>query len=200
MIERRQNFEREKAELDDLETSSSGAGDAASSPFDRLYRSYFGPLLRGLRSLYGDGPPDPADIAQEAFARLAARGRLDEIGDLEGFVWISARNLMITRTKSRVMRDTNRREVCTRIYGEESDTFDPERVLIASDELDRIMEVVAEMPKRRREIFLLNRVHGLTPKAAGERLGVSRSAAVKHIAKAMAQIEMELGDPEEERS
>lgn len=44
------------------------------------------------------------------------------------------------------------------------------------------------MPKRRRDIIMLNCVQGLTLKQAGRRVGVGESAAHRHIAIAMKEI------------
>ncbi|MEM1134120.1 MAG: sigma-70 family RNA polymerase sigma factor [Pseudomonadota bacterium] len=165
---------------------------------DRLYNAYFGTLQRNLRALYGNGPPDPIDIVQEAFAKLAERSNLEDIQYPERFLWVSARNLMITRLQSRQMKMSREKELARRIYHGGSDNLDPERVLLAQDELERVMQAIEEMPSRRREIFMLNRLEGLTPEAAGRAVGISRSSAVKHIAKAMAMIEAALASPSAE--
>ncbi|MEM1262950.1 MAG: hypothetical protein AAGH76_11185 [Pseudomonadota bacterium] len=44
---------------------------------DRLintYRDYASELTEGIRAAYGNGPPDPDDVAQEAFHRVYQRG------------------------------------------------------------------------------------------------------------------------------
>ena len=46
---------------------------------DRLYRDHWVALVGSLRRTFGDGPPDPDDIAQQAFQKLIERDRLSDI-------------------------------------------------------------------------------------------------------------------------
>lgn len=159
------------------------------SPFARLYKDYLGELISGLRATYGDGPPDPDDVAQQAFANLRARRNLDDIKDPKGFVWFTARNIVMSEKRALRVRSDHAQEVHDGLFwGASCDEFDPERVFSAREELDIIMKTIADLPERRRRIFLANRVDGLTPEAAGRTCGVSRSSAVRHIALASSAI------------
>ncbi|MEM0952859.1 MAG: RNA polymerase sigma factor [Pseudomonadota bacterium] len=162
--------------------------------FLRIYKRLYQKLVDGLRGTYGAGPPDPEEVAQTAFVKLAQRGRLDEIKDVEGFVWISARNIVLTEKRKEIVRQENQPEISRRFFGEDCDTFEPERVLNAREQLEIVMSVLAEMPERRQRIFMLNRIHGLTPAEAGRRCGVSRTAAVRHIALATKALVVALTD------
>ncbi|MEM6936697.1 MAG: sigma-70 family RNA polymerase sigma factor [Pseudomonadota bacterium] len=150
--------------------------------FRQLYERYFSKLVAGLRATYGAGPPDPEDVAQAAFERLSRRNGLDDIRDLEGFLWIAARNILLTEKRKQAVRNDHRDEVTRRYFSEGCDNFEPARVFSSKQQLSVVMRTLKAMPERRRKIFILNRVHGLTPAAAGEQCGVSRSSAVRHIA------------------
>lgn len=167
-----------------------------SSAFKSLYRRYFKKLVAGLRASYGAGPPDPEDIAQTAFEKLGRRGRLDDIQDPEGYLWIAARNTVLTEKRREMVRNANEDEVSRHFFGESCDTFEPQRVLSAKQQLKLVMDTLHHMPERRRRIFILNRVHGLSPAKAGQRCGVSRTAAVRHIAIATQLINEALLAPE----
>ncbi|MEM8919315.1 MAG: sigma-70 family RNA polymerase sigma factor [Pseudomonadota bacterium] len=167
--------------------------EGQKSILSKLYARYFKQLVAGLRATYGSGPPDPDDIAQRAFAKLSAHARFGEIEDLEGYVWITARNLMLTEIRSMGVRSRHARQELQDASGDQCDEFDPERVLIAREELEIVMRVLEDMPERRRNIFLAKRVDGLSAKAAGRKYGVSRSSAVRHIAIATTEISIALG-------
>lgn len=162
--------------------------------FKALYERYFPKLVAGLRAVYGAGPPDPDDVAQAAFEKLSARQTLEDIQDAEGFVWIAARNIVMSAKRAERVCSGNKDEVERRFFGQSCDTFDPERVLMARQQLSVVMESLRQMPERRRRIFILNRFHGLTPEKAGASCGVSRSSAVRHIALATAAIAQALAD------
>ena len=103
-----------------------------------LYQRYFTTLVAGLRSTYGAGPPDPDDVAHAAFEKLSRRGRLNEIADLEGYVWIAARNIIMSAKRAERVRFNNQDELERRWPGQPGDSFDPERVLIAEQQLDEV--------------------------------------------------------------
>jgi len=53
------------------------------------------------------------------------------------------------------------------------------------------------MPERRRRAFVLHRIEGLTITATGRQLKISATAARKHIARAMADIDERLSENSE---
>lgn len=158
------------------------ASTTSNDAFDRLYQRFFHKLVDGLRATYGSGPPDPEDIAQTAFEKLGQRKNLDDIRDPEGFVWIAARNAMLSEKRRQAVRSNHAEELERRYFSDGCDNFDPERVFSSQQQIALVAEALNDMPERRRRLFMLNRVHGLTPAQAGARCGVSRSSAVRHIA------------------
>lgn len=160
----------------------------------QLYRRYFSQLAQQLLSTYGSGPPDPEDVAQQAFERLNRHKNPAALSNPEGFLWICARNIIISEKRAEQIRDKGQRHLEQSYFGYSGQHFDPERAMIADKHLDIIKQELMSMPERRREIFLYNRVHGLTPEKAGKMCGVSRTAAVKHIAAASAQITLAISE------
>ncbi|MEL7128438.1 MAG: RNA polymerase sigma factor [Pseudomonadota bacterium] len=150
----------------------------------RTYASIFQKLSDGIRARYGPGPPDPEDVAQAAFEKLAQRENLHDIKDVYGYLWIVSRNIILSEKRKEAVRNDNSHGLSLCFFGETSDNFEPERVLIAKNQISIVMEVLSNMGERRRKIFMLVRVNGLTPAQAGKRCGVSRTSAVRHIAEA----------------
>ena len=165
---------------------------AERSRFKTFYARYFPKLVADLRSAYGAGPPEPEDVAQRAFANLNKRGDLASIRDLEGFVWMTSRNIIYSEKRAETVRSRNKDEVQSVFFGAACYELTPERVFMAKEQLSLIMEALAAMPARRRRIFMLNRLHGLNPAEIARRIGVSRPAVVKHIAKATETIHASL--------
>ena len=154
------------------------------SVFERFYARHFHKLVADLRATYGAGPPEPEDVAQRAFANLDKRGDLQSIDNLEAFVWTASRNIIYSDKRAQMVRSKNADDVRSVFFDEGSYDLTPERVFIAKEQLSLVMEALNAMPPRRRRIFILNRAHGLIPAEIARRLGLSRPAVVKHIAKA----------------
>lgn len=165
-----------------------------STTFTGLYHRHFKKLVNDLRRSYGAGPPDPEEVAQRAFEKLSQQCNLDKISNPVGFAWVCARNIIISEKRAEKVRNSNQQKVEQHFFSQEGDEFDPERVLIGKEKLAIVMSALEAMPERRKRIFMLNRVHGLTPEQAGKQCGVSRSSAVRHIAVATAAIAQALLD------
>ncbi|MEM1052085.1 MAG: sigma-70 family RNA polymerase sigma factor [Pseudomonadota bacterium] len=171
---------------------SSPVANPHDGRLDKLYRDFSADLTSALRSTYGTGPPDPDEVVQKAFAKLSGHRALNRIKDLKSYIWITARNLMLTDLRAQSTRSRHAQQHLLLGSGNECDDFDPERVLIAREQLGIVMDTIKGLPERRRKIFLAKRVDGLSAEAAGRKYGVTRTAAVRHIAIATEEIDKAL--------
>lgn len=163
-----------------------------------FYREYSEELARTLRSMFGDGPPDPDDVAQEAFHRLMKRGDHASIKNLKAFVWRTARNLLLTEKRREVMRSRHDYEIEQLFFAFTSHESSPENAIQAKEQLKLINEAIMKMPAMRRRAFVLHRIEGLSIADVGRQLGISRPTASKHIGRATADIEAAVGPYPEE--
>lgn len=174
--------------------SNSGKHPESASPtpppdrLEGLYLSFKETLIANLTARFGTGPPEPQDIAQRAFEKLVARENLNDITNLENFAWITACNILRSDLRAQRVRRDHALEVAEGVFFDLCDEIGPERVLLAKEQIGIVMDALNELPKRRRELFLLNRVEGLTPEQAGKVHGISRTAAARHIGLASAAI------------
>ena len=159
---------------------------------DRLYRDHWVALVGSLRRTFGDGPPDPDDIAQQAFQKLIERDRLSDIRSIKGFLWRTARNLMINAKRSRSTRTRYDFEIEHLYFPSRGVNSTPEAVLSANEELQAINEVLRAMPEKRRRAFILHRVEGLSVSEVARRLRLSRSPTDRLIRRAAEDIQMRL--------
>lgn len=67
--------------------------------------------------------------------------------------------------------------------------------LARQEELAAVAEVILTLSPRCREIFLLNRVEGMTYVQVAETCGISLKAVEKHMTKALAALRRQLGKP-----
>ncbi|MEM0955125.1 MAG: sigma-70 family RNA polymerase sigma factor [Pseudomonadota bacterium] len=160
-----------------------------SSRLLSLYREQATGLAAWLRSRFGNGPPDPEDVTQLAFQKLAERKDLDDIDNLKAYVWRTAHNLMLKEIRSQGVRDRNDFEVERIYFAQKGDDLGPERVLEAEQQIQLINRCLLEMPEKRRRAFMLHRVDGLNVAAVARELKLSRPAAAKHVARASADLD-----------
>ncbi|MEL7045825.1 MAG: sigma-70 family RNA polymerase sigma factor [Pseudomonadota bacterium] len=165
---------------------------AIDARLEALYREQAASVASALRREFGDGPPDPEDVTHQAFHKLIDRGRLDDIENLPSFLWRTARNLLLSYKRSITSRIKFDEDVRQIIFASQGRDASPESVLSVREQLHIIEDALWKMPKRRRDAFLMHRVEGLTLTETGRRLGVTRHAIVKHVARASDDIDQAL--------
>jgi RNA polymerase sigma-70 factor (ECF subfamily) len=120
--------------------------------FVGLFDAYFPRLFRYLDRLSGD-PDLAADLAQEAFVRLHARGSLP--GTPEGWLVTVAMNLFRNHRSMRARR----RRLMT-VARAESVLADPPAspagLAVSTDERERVRAALDWIPEREREMLLLH--------------------------------------------
>lgn len=137
------------------------------------------------------GRGDSADLVQDAFLKTIEAGRTTKIESPVGFLFRVARNSVIDRLRkrsrwSRLMSDAD-------APGEQADLSPGvERSLIASERLSVALACIDAMPSRRREVFLLQRIEGLTYVKIAKKLGISAKTVEAHMSAAMLQLSREM--------
>ena len=161
---------------------------ARRDSFKTLYQNVGEELVEGLRNRFGDGPPEPEDLAQEAFRRAIDHPEWSRISNKRAFIWRTAINLAVTNMRTTTARTKYEPDIRNIYFAEEGDNSTPETVLLVKEQLDAIRAALEAMPERRRWALLLRRVQGLTQREVAIRLGISRSAVAKHLARADKEI------------
>ena len=155
-----------------------------------LYANYADQLSAAIRRMYGDGPPDPEDVAQQAFQKLIERGNLESISNLKGFVWRTARNIVFAAKRSDAVRTRYDYEVEQIYFAIKDNESSPERIILVREQLEVIREVLLKMPDKRRRAIILHRVEGLSMSEIGRRLGMTRQSVAQHITKGIAELDV----------
>lgn len=140
------------------------------------------PALRAWLGRRRSAGFDVDDIVQESYAILAERERLDDILNPRAYLFQVAQSL--------VVRNIRRARIVPILAVEDLGPVEfvdggatPEQRAIERDELHGLAEVIAAMPGRTREAFVLRRVHELPQREIATRMGVSENTVEKHIAR-----------------
>jgi RNA polymerase sigma factor (sigma-70 family) len=160
---------------------------------DVLYARHWGELCHYIKKHFGAGPPDPEDVAQEAFVKFAALDDRDVIDNPRAYLFRTAHNVFVDEHRRLVLRRANPSDTEAQPV---SDDRTPERVLVGQERLQILARSLRAMPAARRRSFLLNRLQGLSCVAIARITGYSESAVKKHIGVAIAELEAALTEAE----
>jgi RNA polymerase sigma-70 factor (ECF subfamily) len=132
------------------------------------------------------GSQEAEDLYQDAFVKIVERSQSEHIPKLDNLLRHVVRCLTIDRSRRRASRPTFTSD-------EAGDNVvdaiaDPERQVIGTQRLKRVLAAIDAMPPKRREVFLLHRVDDLTYAQIARRLDVSIRTVEKHFALAMRQL------------
>lgn len=148
-----------------------------------LVRRYHSSLLRFLRRRLSSAA-DMADVAQETYVRMLR---------YEGSREIRSPYALLLRVAYHVCQDLSRSDRVRRTdQHRDVDDLDlastvpcPDRHVAASEELERVLAAIEELPPRRRQVFLLHREHQLSYSEIAEHCGISVKMVEKHISSAL---------------
>lgn len=160
---------------------------------DALYARHWGELCHYIRKHFGPGPPDPEDVAQDAFMKFAAINDREAIENPRAYLFRTAHNVLVDEHRRLALRRANPAEMQARLV---RDDRTPERVLVGQERLEILARALRTMPTARRRSFLLNRLRGLSCAAIARMTGYSESAVKKHIDLALRDLEAALMDAE----
>lgn len=131
-----------------------------------------------------DCPEIAADITQESFIIFFREAQKQTIDHPRGFLFRIAKNLAYDHIKHRKVTE-NYLQAKEQSLPPQSEFPSAEKLVSVDQRLAAITRILDELPLRTKEIFVLNRVYGMTYAETAKELGISDSAVEKHMAKAL---------------
>ncbi len=130
------------------------------------------------------------DGAQETFVRIS---RVDpgELVSPEAYLFTIASNVFLERgRRARTRREDRHVHIDTvELVGSE---HSPARIFEGREALIRLGKILEELPARTKEVFLLNRMDGLTYTQLAARFGVSVGTIEKQVSRALGHIRVRM--------
>ena len=129
------------------------------------------------------------DFVQEVFVRLSAREGVEHVERLEPYVFATASNLLRDRH-----RHLNSQAASAHVpydealHGGTRPAMEPDRILLGTQQVTRMVEALYDLPERTRAVFSLYHFEELTHAQIGERLGMAISTVEKNMARANAHL------------
>ena len=162
-----------------------------SELIERLFREHNEALIRFLMARLRSYQ-DAREVAQEAYVRLLALDEPGAVSYLRAFLFRTAAHLAIDRRR----RDaTHERATEQPLFREFADVRTPERRAVDRETVERLGRLIAAMPPKCRQAFVLYEFDGLEFAAIAERMAISERMVRKYVTRALvhcrAQLDLE---------
>ncbi len=152
----------------------------------RLDARFRGPLMSFFLRRVRDRS-EAEDLTQDVFARLLDAVERGRIEDSEAFVFRVASNLLADRARRHARRGASLPldiAAVAELAREFVEERDPERVLLGRDSLRSVLDALAELGERTRDIYVLFRLENLRQRDIAALYGISVSTVEKEIMRA----------------
>ena len=140
------------------------------------------PALRAYLAKRFPSLPDHDDVVQETYARLLQARRNGRLRYAKAFLFTVARNAAIDMFRRRRVVAPEPLEESSELPVLEQ-TPDVAATLEHQQRLEVLIEAVAALPERCREVMMLRHLDGLTYKEIAARLGISPETVKVHVLK-----------------
>jgi RNA polymerase sigma factor (sigma-70 family) len=166
----------------------------ARENFVTAIASRYGARLRRFFTLRLRNEADAADLAQEVFLRLMRVNRHETIRYPEAYLFTVASHVLHQHTlrQANTPASVDISEVFAELQSTSSD--DPAARAEGQQRLNDLERALTLMPPKISSALLLHRFAGLSIEQIGRKLGVSRPAAKKYLARALMQCRDALED------
>lgn len=162
--------------------------DVGAHQIGSLYAAERGRLSRFVRRLLSGGA-GAEDLVQQVFLRLLVTG-----GPEHGRATLMAAARNLTLNHLRDLRRRGETVLSDEAFARIADAApSPETVTLYRSELRRLLEAVAALPPRRRDIFVLSRFEGLSHAEIAARLDIAPRTVVNQLVAALASLDRALG-------
>lgn len=165
--------------------SADGQLDQEQEVLDGLFleaisRRYRGPLNSFFRRRIVSGVQDYEDLTQEVLLRLARRKQDSAIERIEGYIFRTAKAVLVDRSRGLAGRDLERSELNDDALHPLAD-FSPDRVLEGKIKVQKALAAIEALPPRARQALILFRFEDKRQAEIAGIMGISVSAVEKHI-------------------
>lgn len=171
-----------------LRLIATGDQYAYEAAFDRYWDPIYSTALLLTKS-----PALAEDVAQDVFAMLwEKRAGLAAVEKLEGFLFVTARNMIYTRFRKLASSEAYRRYVLQSEAGGESRRADEQAEFRELEQA--IMQAIRLLPPQQQKAFKLSRFEGMRHDEIATAMGVSRVTIKSYIVQAIASLRKALAN------
>jgi RNA polymerase sigma-70 factor (ECF subfamily) len=152
------------------------------SSLEYLYEYYY-PRLYEFSRTFLKVEQGIDDILQEVFIRIwQNRRKIKDPASFNSYIFTITRNLLLNELRRRLNHGSLKEEIRKLSTAKEYENFDQAQY---SDLKTRVDELIAALPERQKEIFVLSRKEGLSHKEIAGKLQITTKTVEYHISLAL---------------
>lgn len=148
---------------------------------ERLFREHNEALIRFLIARTGSRQ-EAREIAQEAYVRLLSLDEPGAVSYLRAFLFKTAANIAVDRKRR---DDVHERATEQPLFQEFADARTPERCIAGEQAFERLQRLIAAMPPKCRQAFVLNEFYGMDFASIAREMGISQRMVRKYVVRAL---------------
>jgi len=127
---------------------------------------------------------DIDDVIQEAYCRLAAMDDVTHVSNGRAYLFQTTRNIVLEQARrSKIVRIDNVTDMSSLSIVDEAPPLD--RVVAGARELQRVEQLIENLPLKCRQIFVLRRIHGVSQREIAQMLGITQAAVEKQATRGL---------------
>jgi RNA polymerase sigma factor (sigma-70 family) len=121
---------------------------------------------------------DIDDVIQEAYCRLAAMDDVTHVSNGRAYLFQTTRNIVLEQVRrSKIVRIDNVTDMGSLNILDEAPPMD--EMVAGARELQRVEQLIENLPLKCRQIFVLRRIHGVSQREIAQMLGVTQAVVEK---------------------
>lgn len=133
------------------------------------------------------------DIVQESYAVLTALDNVAHVNNPRAYLFTVARSVILQHVRrARIVSIESVADI--ERLGIVPDELSPERHAVSHQELRRIGVLIAGLPAKCRQVFVLRKIEGLSQREVAARMGVSENTVEKHVGKGLRMLMAGMGE------
>ncbi len=156
--------------------------------FKRLYFLYAKEVKSFLIFKYGN-IEQAEDITQDAFIKLWENCKKISFSKAKSYLYTVASNAFINIKKHEQVKRKHHDKL-----SQNSSSITPEHILLEKEFYQKLKKVIDGLPKKQKEVFLMNRIEKLKYKEIAIKLNISVKAVEKRMHLALKVIRKEIGN------
>jgi RNA polymerase sigma factor (sigma-70 family) len=159
-----------------------------SHSIDALFRDHWLDVCRLLHKSYGSGPPEPEDVAQEAFSQFAQMKDTTEVKNPKAYIMKIAVNITL-KSIGKLCKVRGFIAEQLSLEEEQLSQICPETILQSEQRISAMQKGINKLTAKQRDVLMFVRIKGQTYAQISAQTGWSIADICRQLNEAMAILE-----------